>query len=118
MEDEGSPSNREKQAGPLEAGEAAATSSFASSSSEFGKISGWDWSASSRESGSTSSTSSSDESNGSGSGSYVDIMLSDTDAEKRGADVEEGEIGEESETVVGEAVKGPGENLAGVKADP
>jgi hypothetical protein len=45
-------------------------------------------------------------------------MLSDTDAEKRGADVEEGEIGEESETVVGEAVKGPGENLAGVKADP
>jgi hypothetical protein len=30
-------------------------------------------------------------------------MLSGTDIEKRGANVEEGEIGEESETPVGEA---------------
>jgi hypothetical protein len=45
-------------------------------------------------------------------------MLSDTDVEKRGADVEEGEIGEESETAVGEAAEGSGESLAGVKADP
>jgi hypothetical protein len=121
MEGEGSPSNREEQAVPLEAAEAAATSSSASSSSESGKISGLDWSASSRESGSTLSTSSSNETNGSGSGGYVDIMLRGTYVEKRGADVEEGEIGEESETTVGEAAetaKGSGESLAGVKADP
>jgi hypothetical protein len=30
-----------------------------------------------------------------GNGSYVEIMLSDTDVEKHGADMEEGEIGEE-----------------------
>jgi hypothetical protein len=45
-------------------------------------------------------------------------MLSDTDAEKRGADVEVGEIGEEGEAAAGEAVEGSGEYLAGVKADP
>jgi hypothetical protein len=42
-------------------------------------------------------------------------MLSDTDVEKRGADVEEGEIGEGSEAA---AAEGFGESLAGVKADP
>jgi hypothetical protein len=118
MEGEGSPLNREEQASLLEVAEAAVTSSSASSSLKSGKISGLDWSTSSRKSGSTSSTSSSDESNGSGSGGYVDIMLSDTDVEKRGADVEEGEIGKESETAVGEAAEGSGESLAGVKADP
>jgi hypothetical protein len=50
MEDEGSSSNRGKQTAP-EATEAAATSSTSTSSSESGKISGLDWSASSRESG-------------------------------------------------------------------
>jgi hypothetical protein len=87
---------------------------------ESGKIFGLDWSASSRESDNTSSTSISDESNGSSSGGYVDIMLSNTDAEKRGADVEEGEIGEESETATGEAAEaaeGSEEELARVKAD-
>jgi hypothetical protein len=47
-------------------------------------------------------------------------MLSDTNAEKGGADVEVGEIGEESETTTGEAAEaaeGSGEDLAGVKAD-
>jgi hypothetical protein len=47
-------------------------------------------------------------------------MLSNTDAEKRGADVEEGEIGEESETATGEAAEaaeGSEEELARVKAD-
>jgi hypothetical protein len=39
-------------------------------------------------------------------------MLSDTDVEKRGADMEEGDA-----TAV-EVVEGSGENLAGVKADP
>jgi hypothetical protein len=71
IEDEGSSSNRGKQAVPLEATEAIATSSTLSSSSESGKISGLDWSASSRESGSTLSTSSSNESSSSGGGSYV-----------------------------------------------
>jgi hypothetical protein len=118
MEDEGLPSNREAQTALLEDAEAAAASASSSSSSESGKISGLDWSASSHESGSTSSTSSSDESNDSGSGGYVEIMLSDTDAEKRGADVEEGMIGEESETAAGEAAEGSGESLAGVEADP
>jgi hypothetical protein len=118
MQGEGSPSNREEQASLLEVAEAVVTSSSASSSLKSGKISGLDWSASSRKSGSTSSTSSSDESNGSGSGGYVDIMLSDTDVEKRGADVEEGEIGEESETATWEAAEGSGESLAGLKADP
>jgi hypothetical protein len=115
MEGEGSPSNREDQATPPEAAEAAAASSSASSSSETGRISGLDCSASSRESGNTSSTSSSDESNDSGSGGYVEIMLSDTDAEKHVADVEEGEIGEESDAA---AVEESGESLTGVKADP
>jgi hypothetical protein len=44
-------------------------------------------------------------------------MLSDTDVEKRGADVEEGEIGEEGEAAAKEVAEGPGENLVGVKAD-
>jgi hypothetical protein len=109
MEDEGSSSNRGKQATPPEAMEAIATSSTSSSSSESGKISGLDWSASSRESGSTSSTSSSDENNSSGGGSYVEIMLSDTDAGKRDADVEEGEIGKDADAAVEEAAEGSGE---------
>jgi hypothetical protein len=115
MEGEGSPSNREDQATPPEAAEATATSSSAASISESGKISGLDWSASSRESDNTSSTSSSDESNDSGSRGYVEIMLSDTDAKKRAADVEEGEIGEESDAAAAEE---SGESLTGVKADP
>jgi hypothetical protein len=117
MEDEGSSSNRGKQAAPPKAMEAIATSSTSSSSSESGKISGLDWSASSRESGSTSSTSSSDENSNSGGGSYVEIMLSDTDAGKRDADVEEGEIGEDADASVEEATEGSGGNLTGVKAD-
>jgi hypothetical protein len=69
------------------------------------------------ESGSTSSTSSSDETSSSGGGSYVEIMLSDTDAGKRDADVEEGEIGEDADAAVEEVAEGSGENLTGVKAD-
>jgi hypothetical protein len=116
MEDEGSSSNRGKQAAP-EATEAIATSSTSSSSSESGKISGLDWSAISRESGSTSSTSSSNENSSSGGGSYVEIMLSDTDAGKRAViDVEEGEIGEEADAAVEVAAEGSEENLAGAKA--
>jgi hypothetical protein len=114
MEGEGSPSNREDHPTPPEVTEVAAASSLAASISESGKISGLDWSASSRESGSTSSTSSSDESNDSGSGGYVEIMLSDTDAKNRPADVEEGEIGEGSDATVAEE---SGESLMGVKAD-
>jgi hypothetical protein len=117
MEDEGSPSNREEQAAPPGASEAIAASSTSTSSSESGKISVLDWSASSRESGSTSSTSSSDESKSSGNGSYVEIMLNDKDVGKRGADVEEGEIGEEGDAAAEETAEGSGENLAGVKAD-
>jgi hypothetical protein len=64
--------------------------------------------------GSTSSTSSSDESNDSGSGGYVEIMLSNTDAKKCAVDVEEGEIGEESDVAGAEE---SGESLTGVKAD-
>jgi hypothetical protein len=52
MEDEGSSSNHGKQIAP-EVAEAAATTSTSTSSSESGKISGLDWSASSRESGNT-----------------------------------------------------------------
>jgi hypothetical protein len=114
MESEGSPSNREAQAAPLEVAEAIAASASSSSSSESGKISGLDWSASSCESGSTSSTSSSDESNDSGSGGYVEIMLSDTYAKNRVVDVEEGEIGEESDALGVEELE---ESLTGVKAD-
>jgi hypothetical protein len=114
LEGEGSSSNRETQAAPLEVAEAAAASTSSSSSSESGKISGLDWSASSRESGSTSSTSSSDESNDSGSGGYVEIMLSDTDAEKRAVNMEEGENGEESDAAGAEESE---ESLTGVKAD-
>jgi hypothetical protein len=44
-------------------------------------------------------------------------MLSDTDAGKRAADVEEGEIGEDADAAVEEAAEGSEENLAGVKAD-
>jgi hypothetical protein len=115
MEGKGSSSNREDRLASLEVVEAVAASSSAASSSKSGKISGLDWSASSRESDSSLSTSSSDENNDSGSGGYVDIMLSDTDVEKRAADVEEGEIGEGSEEATAE---GSGESLAGVKADP
>jgi hypothetical protein len=111
MEDEGSSSNRGKQIA-LEVMEAAATSSTSTSSSEFSKISGLDWSASSRESGSTSSSSSSDENSGSG-GSYVEIMPSDTDVGKRVlVDVEEGEIGVETDAAVEESEGNP----AGAKA--
>jgi hypothetical protein len=117
MEDEGSSSNRGKQAAP-EATEAITTSSTSSSSSESGKISGLDWSSSSRESGSTSSTSSSDENRSSSGGSYVEIILSDTDAGKRAIiNVEEGEIGEDADAAVEGAAEGSEENLAGVKAD-
>jgi hypothetical protein len=44
-------------------------------------------------------------------------MLSDTDAGKRGADMEEGEIGEDVDAAIEEAAEGSGENLAVVKAD-
>jgi hypothetical protein len=44
-------------------------------------------------------------------------MLSDTDAGKRDADVEEGEIGEDANATIEEAAEGSGENLAGVKTD-
>jgi hypothetical protein len=77
----------------------------------------WEIRESTRESGSTSSTSSSDESSSTGGGSYVEIMLSDTDAGKRDADVEECEIGEDADAAVEEASEGSGENLTGVKAD-
>jgi hypothetical protein len=117
MEDEGSSSNRGKQAAP-EATEAITTSSTSSSSPESGKISGLDWSSCSRESGSTSSTSSSDENRSSSGGSYVEIILSDTDAGKRAIiNVEEGEIGEDADAAVEGAAEGSEENLAGVKAD-
>jgi hypothetical protein len=88
--------------------------SSSSSSSEYGKISGLDWSASSRESGITLSTSSSDESNDSGSGGYVEIMLSDIDAKKCAADLEEGKIGEESDAAGAAESE---ESLIGVKVD-
>jgi hypothetical protein len=93
MEGEGSPSNQEEQPASPEVVEAAATSSSAASSLESAKISGLDWFASSRESGSTLFTSNSNERNDSGSGGYVEIMLRDTDAKNRAADMEEGEIG-------------------------
>jgi hypothetical protein len=115
MEGEGSPSNREDQPAPPVVTKAAATSSSAASSSESSKISGLDWSASSRESGSNSSTSSSDESSDLDGGGYVKIMLSDTDTNRHDADVEEGEIGEGSGTAAAEE---SGESLMGVKADP
>jgi hypothetical protein len=44
-------------------------------------------------------------------------MLSDTDAGKHDADVEEGEIGEDADATVEEAAEGSRENLTGVKAD-
>jgi hypothetical protein len=44
-------------------------------------------------------------------------MLSDTDVEKRGDDVEEGEIGEEGDAAAEEVAKGFEENLTGGKAD-
>jgi hypothetical protein len=116
MEDEGSSSNHGERAAPSEATGAIATSSTSSSSLEFGKISDLVWSASSRKSGNTSSTSSSDESKTSGGGSYVEIMLSDTDAGKRDADVE-GKIGEDADAAIEEAAEGSGENLTGVKGD-
>jgi hypothetical protein len=116
MEEEGSSLNHGKQEMLPEATEVNATSSTSSSSSESGKISGLDWSASSHESGSTSSTSSSDENNSSGGGSYVEIMLSDIDAGKRDADVEEGDIGEDVDAAVEEAAEGSGEKADLAKA--
>jgi hypothetical protein len=68
MEGEGYPSNREDRPASPEVAEAVVASSSAASGSESGKISGLDWSASSRGSGSISSTSNSDESNDSDSG--------------------------------------------------
>jgi hypothetical protein len=62
MKGEGSPSNREDRPVSPEVAETAVASSSAASNLESGKISGLDWSASSRESSSTSSTSNSDES--------------------------------------------------------
>jgi hypothetical protein len=44
-------------------------------------------------------------------------MLSDTDAGKRDADMEEGEIGEDADATIEEVAEGSGENLTGVKAD-
>jgi hypothetical protein len=44
-------------------------------------------------------------------------MLSDTDAGKRDADMEEGEIGEDADAAIEEAAEGSGENLTRVKAD-
>jgi hypothetical protein len=44
-------------------------------------------------------------------------MMSDTDARKRDADVEEGEIGEDADAAIEEAAEGSGENVTGVKAD-
>jgi hypothetical protein len=44
-------------------------------------------------------------------------MLSDTDAGKHDADVEEGEIGEDADAAIEEATEGSRENLTGVKAD-
>jgi hypothetical protein len=44
-------------------------------------------------------------------------MLSDTDARKRDADVEEGEIEEDADVAVEEAAEGSEENLTGVKAN-
>jgi hypothetical protein len=44
-------------------------------------------------------------------------MLSDTDAGKHDADLEEGEIGEDVDATVEEAAEGSGENLTGVKSD-
>jgi hypothetical protein len=44
-------------------------------------------------------------------------MLSDTDAGKCDADVEEGEIVEDVDAAIEEAAEGSGDNLTGVKAD-
>jgi hypothetical protein len=44
-------------------------------------------------------------------------MLSDTDAGKRDADVEVGEIGEDADAAIEEVAEGFGENLTGMKAD-
>jgi hypothetical protein len=115
MEGEGSPSNHEDRPASPEAAKAAAVSSSVASSSESGKISSLDWSASPRRSGNTSSTSNSDESNDSDSEGFVQIMLSDTDAKKQATDVEEGVVGEGSGAA---ATKESGENLASVSADP
>jgi hypothetical protein len=96
MEGEGSPSNHEDQPAPLDAAEVAAAYSSSSSSSEFGKISSFDGFVSSRENGSSSSNSNRDESSDSDSGGDVEIMLSDTNAKKPDAGIEEGEIAEGS----------------------
>jgi hypothetical protein len=44
-------------------------------------------------------------------------MLSDTDAGKRDANMEEGEIGEDADAAIEEAAEASGENLIGVRAD-
>jgi hypothetical protein len=116
MEGQGSPSNQEEHPASPVVADAAATSSSLSSSSESGKISGLDGSASSRESGSSTSTSNSDASSDSDSGGDVEIVLSNTDAKKRVADIEEGEIDEG--TGAAAAAEESGENLAGMNAGP
>lgn len=111
IEDEGSPSNCKDRAASSEVVEAVATSSSLSSSSESGKISSLDGSVSSRESCSSSSTSSSDENSDSNSGGDVETMLSNRDAKKIDADVEEDEVAEGSGAA---AIEESGETLAGV----
>lgn len=113
MEGDGSPSNQEDRPASPHAADAIAASSSSSSSSEFGKISGLDGSASSRENSISSSTSNSDESSDPDSEDDVQIMLSDTYAKKIEAGAEEGEIAEGSGTAV---IKESRENLAGVTA--
>jgi hypothetical protein len=72
-----------------------------------------DGSVSSRESGSSSSTSNNDESSDSDSGGDVEITLSDTDAKKTSASIEEGEIARGSGTAT---IVESGENLVGLSA--
>jgi hypothetical protein len=97
-----------------EAAEAATASSSSSSSSKSSKISGLEGSASCRGSGSSSSTFDSHESSDSDSGG-VEITLSDKDAKKTYAGIEEGEIAGGSGIATAEE---PGENLACVQASP
>jgi hypothetical protein len=96
--------------------DAAAASTSSSSHSESGKISDLDGSASSRKSGNSISTSNSDASSDSNSRGDVEIMLSDTDAKKHTADIEEGEISEGSGAAA--AAEESGENFAHMNAIP
>jgi hypothetical protein len=112
MEGEGSPSNREDRLTSPKVAESATASSSSSFSSESGKISGLDGFASSRESGSSTSSLNSYASSDSDSGGDVEIILSDTDAKKHAAEVEEGEIGKGSGAAA--TAEESGENLAGV----